>query len=43
MKEIEFEVYFEENMEKAIAPTPVLLPRKPHGQRSLVGCGPWGR
>ena len=24
-------------------PTPVLLPGKPHGQRSLVGCGPWGR
>ena len=24
-------------------PTPVLLPRKSHGQRSLVGCGPWGR
>ena len=24
-------------------PTPVLLPGKSHGQRSLVGCGPWGR
>ena len=24
-------------------PTPVLLPGKPHGQRSLVGCNPWGR
>ena len=24
-------------------PTPVLLPRKSHGQRSLVGCSPWGR
>ena len=24
-------------------PTPVLLPRKPHGRRSLVGCSPWGR
>ena len=23
-------------------PTPVLLPGKPHGQRSLVGFGPWG-
>ena len=23
--------------------TPVLLPRKPHGWRSLVGCSPWGR
>ena len=24
-------------------PTLVLLPRKSHGQRSLVGCSPWGR
>ena len=24
-------------------PTPVLLPRNSHGQRSLVGCSPWGR
>ena len=23
-------------------PTPVLLPGKSHGQRSLVGCNPWG-
>ena len=23
-------------------PTPVLLPVKSHGQRSLVGCSPWG-
>ena len=23
-------------------PTPVLLPAKSHGQRSLVGCSPWG-
>ena len=23
--------------------TPVLLPGKSHGRRSLVGCGPWGR
>ena len=22
--------------------TPVLLPRKSHGRRSLVGCSPWG-
>ena len=26
-----------------MAPTPVLLPGKSHGQRSLVGCSPWGR
>ena len=24
-------------------PTPVLLPGKSHGQRSLGGCSPWGR
>ena len=24
-------------------PTPVLLPRKSHGWRNLVGCSPWGR
>ena len=23
-------------------PTPVHLPGKPHGRRSLVGCSPWG-
>ena len=23
-------------------PTPVFLPGKVHGQRSLVGCSPWG-
>ena len=24
-------------------PTPVLLPGKSHGWRSLIGCSPWGR
>ena len=24
-------------------PTPVLLPGKSHGRRSLIGCGSWGR
>ena len=24
-------------------PTPVLLPGKSHGRRSLESCGPWGR
>ena len=23
-------------------PTPIFLPGKSHGQRSLVGCSPWG-
>ena len=26
----------------ALSPTPVLLPGKSHGWRSLVGCSPWG-
>ena len=30
-------------LEKAMAPTPVLLPGKSHGWRSLVGYSPWGR
>ena len=30
-------------MEKAMHPTPVLLPGKSHGRRSLEGCSPWGR
>ena len=28
---------------RQLHPTPVLLPGKSHGQRSLVGCSPWGR
>ena len=32
-----------EEKEKAVAPTPVLLPGKSLGRRSLVGCSPWGR
>ena len=30
-------------LEKAMAPTLVLLPGKSHEWRSLVGCSPWGR
>ena len=30
-------------LEKAMAPTPVLLPGKSHGRRSLVAYSPWGR
>ena len=29
--------------EMAMDPTPVLLPGKSRGLRSLVGCSPWGR
>ena len=25
-----------------MAPTPILLPGKSHGRKSLVGCSPWG-
>ena len=35
-------VTVENKPEKAMAPTPVLLPGKSHGWRSLVGCSPWG-
>ena len=28
---------------RAWQPAPVFLPGKSHGQRSLVGCSPWGR
>jgi len=31
-----------ETFEQQGHPTPVLLPGKSHGQRSLVGCSPWG-
>ena len=28
---------------RQLHPTPVVLPGKSHGRRSLVGCSPWGR
>ena len=30
------------NLRRQWRPTPVLLPGKSHGRRSLVGCSPWG-
>ena len=33
---------WEEPLEKGVTPTPVLLSGEFHGQRSLVGCSPWG-
>ena len=33
----------EDPLEKEWRPTPVFLPGELHGQRGLVGCGPWGR
>ena len=35
--------YYMIQQRKQWHPTPVLLPGKSHGQRSLVGCSPWGR
>ena len=31
------------NLKRKWQPTPVLLPGKLHGQRSLAGYSPWGR
>ena len=33
---------WENPLEKAMATTPVFLPGKSHGWRSLVGYSPWG-
>ena len=33
----------EDPLEKEMEPTPVFLPGKSHGQRSLVGYSPWSR
>ena len=38
-----FEHYFTSMWRRQWHPTPVLLPGKSHGWRSLVGCSPWGR
>ena len=32
----------EDPLKKEMSPTSVFLPGKFHGQRSLVGCNPWG-
>ena len=43
MQEIQFwSVGREDPWERKWLPTPVFLPAKSHGQRSLAGCGPWG-
>ena len=34
---------WEDPLEKEMATHSILLPGKSHGQRSLVGCIPWGR
>ena len=38
-----FNLYAEYIWRRQWQPTPVLLPGKSHGQRSLVGCCLWGR
>ena len=38
-----FEHYFTSVWRRQWHPTPVLLPGKSHGWRSLEGCNPWGR
>ena len=37
-----FEINLELKWRRQWHPTPVLLPGKSHGRRSLVGCSPWG-
>ena len=38
-----FRVFYYPKRRRQWQPTPVLLPGKSHGWRSLVGCSPWGR
>ena len=33
---------WKDSLKKEKQPTPVILPEKSHGQRSLVGYSPWG-
>src|SRR5574340_952756 len=35
-------IHYIYNWRRQWHPTPVLLPGKSHGWRSLVGCNPWG-
>jgi len=35
-------VFILETQRRQLHPTPILLPGKSHGWRSLVGCSPWG-
>ena len=35
-------IHWEDPLEKKWQPTPVFLPRKSHGQRSLAVYSPWG-
>ena len=37
-----FKVFYLQYRRRQWHPTPVLLPGKSHGRRSLAGCSPWG-
>ena len=39
---VDFHIRYPKNWRRKWQPTPVLLPGKSHGWRSLVGCSPWG-
>ena len=41
-EEAEVELFYEDLQRRQWQPTPVLLPGKSHGQRSLVVCCLWG-
>ena len=43
MIQLTFDVTTGKTQRRRWHPTPVLLPGKSHGRRSLVGCSPWGR
>ena len=40
--DLDLNSYIPKNWRRQWHPTPVLLPGKSHGWRSLVGCRPWG-
>ena len=41
--DLRIELIYEPNQRRQWHPTPVLLPGKSQGRRSLEGCSPWGR
>ena len=40
---LSFHPFYNVDWRRQWHPTPVLLPGKSHGRKSLVGCSPWGR
>ena len=41
--DVRFKPYQQDKRQRKWQPTPVFLPGESCGQRSLVGCCPWGR